>query len=362
MTINIKSLSIANMFPNNPTIQSNLDALRSKYNFPSSITPKRQELIELIDILEELFNYFHNDILVSAATFETVKLQPSYTIKTIGYHAENTLSRIVSLWDYLFILLNEYLGTQLLASYQIRDKILKAEFIDFTFVKSDEGTYNALVKPINLSKIEKMLHIKKLSPSLKVFKLHKNNKNNNMYRAFKKEFQPTSKIDDLFALYKQHSESTCKEIRNEIIHQRSLGFAVSFSGNLMDLPIRRPVVNINRNGWKDFDELFSDVETNLNLLFQGLNKLYKILKDDDFPNALSLNGRVFTLRNYYCKNCSSTFSIPEELSEDILKKFIVCPKCLSHKQVKKQNTETTHERDYYDRLVGSLELISNLRM
>ncbi len=134
--------------------------------------------LQAIPLLEELKNYYNNDICVSTATSIAIMKNAKFNLRTFSYYYENALFRIANAWDYVHIILNQVLESDFIVGKDIRERVINAKCHNIHFEKQNGG-YRPVVTPLTddekevaLAAAEEENKLLEISPNQKKSRFH----------------------------------------------------------------------------------------------------------------------------------------------------------------------------------------------
>lgn len=325
-----------------------------KVDMTNEKRPFRHEILFVLPLMDEIKQYFNNEISVSYAIFKVVSRQGNIGRRVKSYYAENSLIRLISIWDYLFQVLSSYLDTEMLADYQIRDKMLLSRSVDIDFVKQGEG-YKVVAKPYT-PEIKKKVK-KEIIKGNPVIKITDINRDNTLLKFIKKKFVKNERINQLFDLYKSDSVMKLKEIRHQVIHRRSIGS--TFSIDSIDVFFHAQGIDAKHEGWIKIDELEELFDKNIIIVREAVQILNNIIRFDDYPNTKENGLKKFTAKNIWCDSCKKDLLIAEGFYKFLVGSnfLIYCPRCLTTKVEIKEDKEV-NEPFYFSNFSGMIKIFN----
>lgn len=341
-------------------IKSNkyLNKWRSKFDLDTNITgtiiPDTGMFIYILPLIEEIKSYYNNDLCISAAMCKAAfDNNSSYKVK--AYYCEGVIFKLESVWEYLFIILSEYLHTELVVGYDIKEDLINAKCHNIWFNKTVAGV-EPEVTPVETS--EKIQIIERLQKELKVFKIAQKNKSNTVYKTIKRKYCISDRIQAIFDLYKSPAVNEIVNLRNEIIHRRPLGAKFSM-GKLSIAPGQ--AVCIDNKGWYDINKLPELIEENLKSVRMAIQILYELIFLNDVPNTLKNKDKIFYAYNIKCNKCLKASVIADMHVEEIKKNSslsLICPWCKSE-DISIDEKETVNEQFYFSNVIDYMKILSN---
>lgn len=279
----------------------------------------------LMPLIEELKYYYNNDLCVSVAQ-SVVHLETSSIDRRVNsFFLESAILRMSSIWEYLFIIVNELLQTELIVGNDVREQLIENGCHQIQFVPSGKG-YKIVARPIDME-LKKDVEVE-LKRRYKLFNISTKNKNNSLLKSVKKKYSKKENIQKLFDIYNSEEIKTVVQIRNEIVHRRPLTAKFSLAPNEL---FPGNAVSVNPNGWFDFDGINIIVEKNIYAIKDAINTLIEIIFYNDIPNLKENENKRFIAYEIKCNKCLRELLI-NELSADFFINNninIVCPQCKS---------------------------------
>ena len=313
------NLQLNDYFVNNQNHKKKIENLMENYRNKFEIIKGSNTLcgsggMSEHQLVVELINYFNNDICISAAIFNGINnYNDEYEFKVIAYYADNISVKIISAWDYLFQILNQYLGTNLLGDYRTRDRIVAFLMNPPEFIK-DGDDVKVNYKNLPQDKVNEIYA--RTIKEKRVLQVDK--KNRQLKKSLKNmDLSITPDIQKIFELYREDDLEVLKaQVRNDIIHKRSLTFNISINSAELF-----PMVGISSaiNGWYNFNDLSVLIEKNLLILTKGIQILNEIIFYDKYPNSKENEGKEFVVRNFKCNSCNKEQYVVKDLVEELKK-------------------------------------------
>lgn len=327
----------------NEKIEKQMEDIKNKlrYNFtyPKNNGWKsvlRTEVVFLNPLKDQMLkDYFNNDICNAVSYYFSICDDESIGVKAKSFHAENVLFRLVSFWDYLFQVLTQFLRINFVADRQIRDYIINNSLLDVRFTPRDEGGYKVEYKPY-LKEVVKKLHsrLKKHIVFLRVDKKAKQIK-----RRITKKYSYSKRMDEIFKLFKSKENTKVRDIRDEIMHRRSLGFRISIDKSIIG---PGQGISVNPEPWVKINDLKDLIQKDIEIIKTALTIMDEIFWYDDLPNIRRNEGKKYYIYGINCCLCGSEVAMPAELADILLQSRlkIRCPKCKSEDTEIKGKYET----------------------
>ncbi|OMD87950.1 hypothetical protein [Paenibacillus odorifer] len=333
-------------FQMNQSILTRLNDKVMQYRSDFEVNLKQEKIasdlgmsLYIIPLIEELKFYYNNDLCMSIAQFVVLAETNSADHRVKSFFLENALLRTASIWEYLFIIVNEVLQTELVVGRDIREKIVETGCHDIQFIPSGKG-YKIVAKPLN-EEIRKVAE-SELKKRYKLFNISIKNKSNELLKTVKKKYSKKDSIQHLFDLYKCNEVDRVIKLRNEIVHRRPLTAKFSLAPNEL---FPGNSVSINPNGWFDFNDINITMEMNISAIREAISTLMEIIFYNDIPNLKENENKKFYAYEINCKKCSKEFLI-NEVSADFFineKLKIICPLCTA------EDTDIIDKREVNDR-------------
>lgn len=308
-----------------------------RINIPKTINTKYKSMCLLYGctFLNDTINYYNEELALTAGICTSLHYSKKNDRK-ICYHLENFYFRLMSCWDYIFIGLNEYLQTELIANRDIKEKIIEENLSLNIPIQHNEG-YIQICK-ISLSEEEKKETEKKLKKELKVLTP------SNLKIAIEKKYEMNEYITKIFEIYNiEQVVQQAKVIRNTIIHSDSLtkdfNFAASdiFGGQVISS--------------KEDDDTIKKIDLvskNMVVLKKAIDLLNEMITLDLFPNRIEDKSKQFFVQCYKCKECKKEYLYPSDYIET-LKHNPFCTFCDSDNTEYMETAKVS--QPYYDNVV-----------
>lgn len=309
-------------------------------------------LMYIVPLVEELKYYYNNDLCFSVAKCISASEEGPLDLRTHSYYYENALFRFACFWEYLFIILNEFLQTELIVGHDTRNKIIEAGCHEIRFEKHGQG-YKVVSYPIS-DELRKDIE-PKLRKSKMLFNISQKKGSNTLFKAIKKQYSRTDRIQHLFDLYKCNEVKSIIELRNEIVHRRTLGS--KFSIGPSDV-FPGQCVDIKPSGWYDIRNLPDLLEKNLYVTRDALKTIVEILFFNEVPNSKENENKIFYGFEVKCNNCDAELCI-NEISVGFFidsNQPLVCPKCKSTDTVI-NNKRVVNERYYFSNFKSYTDML-----
>ncbi|WP_242396688.1 hypothetical protein [Clostridium butyricum] len=317
-----------------------------------SCTTDKAMILATLPLIEELKSYYNNDLCISVATSVEVAKRTKFNLRTHAYYAENALVRICNTWEYLFIILNQFLDTDLIVGNDVRNKVIEAKCHNIDFVKSKSG-YKPVITPLADNVIEEIKPI--LKKKHKLFKISTKKKANSFHKAFKKKYSVNDNLQIILQIYYGDDVKEMIELRNEFIHRRPLG--AKFSVAPIDF-IPAQGIDINPKGWYDFQKLDEKLEKNLSIIRTAIQMLVDIIFSNDVPKLKINESKTFFAYKVWCNNCSRELLI-NDCTVECFKNHdssLICPYCKKNDTVVNEKIEV-HDRYYFSNIKEYNEFI-----
>lgn len=311
---------VRDLFSCNRKVIKKAEKISKEYVFDFMVKSKENRFCDLIAVfssplLKELEMYYNGEIV---STLAFVKALKSYNKdrRILSYHLENLLLRMISIWEYIFQFLNQYLKLYLV-DFRSKEKIIwrhchEPRFVNIGSVTKIEWDE----KPQNEQKVIRKELQKKL----------RNINQSNLIKAIKSRYEVSGRLEKLLNIIEQNGNDKLKEIRNQVTHQRPVGanFTVEFSDMFFD-----HVISINNQGWFKISEVMEEINHNILAIRESIQIIHKIIHLDEFPNTIENSGKKYYLKQAECMNCKEKFVLPSELfgEDDGNSDKILCPNC-----------------------------------
>lgn len=313
---------------------------------PKTISTKYKSMFLLYGctFLNDIINYYNDELALTASICTSLHYSRK-TEKKICYHLENFYFRLISCWDCIFIGLNEYLHTELIASRDIKEKIIEKNFSLNIPIQHEEGYIKVHKIPLSEEKrkeIEKRLkkELTVLTPS-------------NLKIAIENKYEMNDYIKQIFEIYNNEQVvQQAKAIRNTIIHSDSL--AKNFNFAVSDI-FKGQVISS-----KQLDDTIKKIDLisiNMEMLKKAIKLLNEMITLDLFPNRIEDKSKQYFIQLFKCKECRKEYVYPSDYIETLaLNPF--CSFCYS------ENTEYVEtakvSQPYYEQvLIKFIEDINN---
>lgn len=341
--------NIGSFFQLHPDCYIKADKLLERYRCEFKIKPKniniasdKGMMLYIFPLIDELKRYYNNELCISSSISKVVCENNNMDIREKAYHCENIIFRFEAAWEYLFIILSEFLQTNLIIGHDIKDDIMEAKCNYIEFIKHSSG-YKIKTTSVDSEKRREIEDY--LSSNLKIFKIAQKNKNNSVYKAIEENYCMNERMQTIFDIYKLAEVKKIVDLRNEIVHRRSLG--ARFSMGKGDI-LPGQVVSINNSGWYPLNDLPNLIEKNLVAIRDAIYILYEMIFYNDVPNTKVNKNIVFEVHKISCKNCNKN-SVIDDFHVDIGKKYgvgLICPRC-SSEEIDILQKEKVNERFYF---------------
>ncbi|WP_053957003.1 hypothetical protein [Inediibacterium massiliense] len=309
-------------------------------------------LLRTTPLIEELKYFYNNDLCIAVATSFAVLKSTNFNLRTHAYYAENAIFRISNIWEYLFIILNEFLYTDLIIGRELRNEIIEAKCHNIDFVKHGNG-----YKPV-ITRLPDDI-IDEIKPTIKnenkLFNISLKGKKNSFLKAFKKMYTSNKNLQFILDLYDNKDVKKIIDLRNKIVHGRPLG--AKFSVASVDI-MPAQGVNIDPQGWYDLKGLHDKLEKNLSAIRTAIQRTIDIIFTNDLSNQKVNEGKFFFVYKVKCNNCSKKLMI-NDFAVDYFKEekeSIICPHCRGTNTTIGEKVEV-HDRYYFSNVRDYREFI-----
>jgi hypothetical protein len=145
--------------------------------------------------------------------------------------------------------------------------------------------------------------------------------------AINEKYESTEEINMLINTIYTNNIEPIKNIRNEIMHQRSAGATITVSFDNMFISGYN--MSVNNSGWIEFETMDREVEKCIKSIRCCFDAIYQIIKHNAYPNRIENAGKEYFVGIVTCSICKSKYSVSEfMLGEN--NKFIdimICPYC-----------------------------------
>ena len=276
--------NIGSYFQLRPDCYIKADKLLDRYRCEFKIKPKNINIASdkcmmfyTFPLIDELKRYYNNELCISSSISKVVCEDNNKDIREKAYHCENIIFRFESAWEYLFIILSEFLQTNLIIGHDIKDDIIEAKCNYIEFIKHGSG-YKVKTTPVDSEKRKEIEDY--LNSNLKIHKIAQKNKNNSVYKAIEENYCMNERMQIIFNLYKSAEVKKVVDLRNEVVHRRSLG--ARFSMGKGDISPGQAVF-IDNSGWYPINNLPNLIEKNLEAIRNAIYTLYEMIFYNDVP-------------------------------------------------------------------------------
>lgn len=311
-------------------------------------------MLAMLPLTEELKNYYNNDLCLSVATSIAIARNTKFNLRTHAYYSENALYRINNAWEYLKIILSEYLHTELIVGTDLRSKIIDAKCHNIDFIKQDNG-YKPIITRLPEDIIDEIKP--KIKKSNTLFNISTTRKNNTFHKTIKKKYVANEYIDAISDLYNCEDVKEIIELRNEVVHRRSLG--AKFSVAPLDfMPAQG--IDLNPNGWYEFKDLDIKLEKNLSAIRKAIQILIDIIFTNEVPNLKIHEGMKFFVHKVECLSCTKELLINDKTIKTFQDNdmILICPYCKGDK-IKVNEKIEVHDRYYFSNIREYNEFLFN---
>jgi hypothetical protein len=267
--------------------------------------------IMVYPMLKQLEEYYNEEICISLGIVLSLLESNEEDLRIKSYHTENLLFRLISIWDYYYNIINQYLNLEIPVDNIVKKEMTKRYCTNIDFVKAGAIT-KVVQKPLQ---IEKQQEIRKECKYIRI--LGKDVLINRM----KKEFELTDRFEKIIKLMNSNEIKKLKNIRNQIIHRRTLGAKISIDSGWLG----GQAISIKNSGWIDFKELSKLIEKNVDITYQAIKILHEIIFLDEWPNSIKNKGIKFFKLKVKCVRCKEESIVPETQIKE--PEGIVCTKC-----------------------------------
>lgn len=301
-------------------------------------------------LLIETASYYNGELLSAYSLFKVLNAEGvDYRLK--AFHFENLLFRIISFWEYTYQFINHYLHLELV-DFHAKNAIIERSYYEPKFVPHESGKKVIWEElPDDVKKKNK----KDLNRNLRMI-----NKSN-IIMHIECMYEVKGNMLKLLRLINNNNLEYIKEIRNQVVHQRSAGasFTVNFDAMFCNYSI-----SINNNGWVDFEEAEREIDQCMKIIHTLIKTIHEIILKNEYPNRIENAGKKFAICKIVCNNCNHTYLYPSLLlgDEEKFLGVIICPECkqLGGKVVKEiESTEIDHN-NVWGEYVKSFEDKSNM--
>jgi len=279
--------------------------------------------LQAIPLLEELKNYYNNDICVSTATSIAILKNAKFNLRTFSYYYENALFRIANAWDYVHIILNQVLESDFIVGKDIRERVINAKCHNIHFEKHNGG-YRPVVTP--LTDDEKKVALAAAEEENKLLEISPNQKKSRFHKFLKKKLAINERLQNIFDIYYSDDVSEFLKLRNEVVHRRPLGAKYSVSP---DNIFPGQCISIDPSGWYQYHDSEVLLEKNIYALRKVIGELLDMVFNNDLPNKKNNEGKHFYMQPVFCNNCKSRLVLPD-ITVDYFQLHnmnLLCPHC-----------------------------------
>lgn len=315
-------------------------------------TTDNAKLFGLFPIMEELKHYYNNELCVSIATCIAVERNIEFDLKTHSYYAESAIIRIANIWEYLFIVLNQFLGIQMIVGRDLRQSIIEAKCHNIEFIKH-EGGYKPKITRLPEDVIEKIKPL--LKKEQKLFDISVKAQNNSFHKQVKKKYSRNENLQFIFDLYYCDVVKEIISIRNEIVHRRPL----SAKGSVAPIDfLPTQGISYDPKGWFDFKDLGIKLEKNIYALKAAIQMLIDLIFSNDIPNLKENEDNTFFVYKVSCKCCNKVLLINDFTVKNFQENNmnIICPYCEKDDTVTGDIMEV-HDNYYFENIYEYTEFL-----
>lgn len=298
----------------------------------------------LVDELKKLYN---NELALSASTAQVLCGNKKISVRVKAFHIENAFTRISSIWDYIFIAINEYMQTELIASRHNKEEIIKSACIYKIPIVENDIT-RIISQPMEEEKQKEIQ--KKLRKQLVVItgsKLHK---------CIKDKYSYSEDLEKIFNLYESGAVNEMKELRNDITHSGNLG--ANFSITSSDFISNQAMSSKN----VDFNSIRNIIIENMSIVKQAIEILNEFIINDKIPNRKGNENKEYYINQCKCNDCGCINCYADEIFGMVEKKLnLICLECGSlnvdaNSNEKNKISEPVHD----DILIRNIEKMSEI--
>ena len=261
--------------------------------------------LQAIPLLEELKNYYNNDICLSTATSIAILKNAKFNLRTFSYYYENALFRIANAWDYVHIILNQVLESDFIVGKDIRERVINAKCHNIHFEKHNGG-YRPVVT--SLTDDEKKVALVVAEGENKLLEISPNQKKSRFHKFLKKKLAINERLQNIFDIYYSDDVSEVLKLRNEVVHRRPLG--AKFSVSINDI-FPAQSISIDPCGWYKYHDSAVSLEKNIYALRTVIKEIVDMVYNNDLPNLKVNEGKHFYMRHVLCNDCKKTLALPE---------------------------------------------------
>ncbi|MGA5691418.1 hypothetical protein [Cytobacillus pseudoceanisediminis] len=307
--------SLDSFLPVNPDFlektKKELENIRMEFSFSlvesmiEHISEPKQPKKELFQLLNQLISYFNNEIAMAISISKVFLDDDTCDPRITAYYTEHAICRIMSAWDYLFIILSKHLDSDLLADYRLREDIVHFSIFDYKVIQTQTGA-RILSQPFQVNKTKM---IKPLKRRMGVVLPFKKDREYTLFKDLKQRFSYNDRVKQIFNDYYLPSVEELKRIRFNSLHKNPLGFRVKQV--LMD----ETDTNIPTVDWIDDGQLDFLISDNLFILKNALQTLFEISILGDLSVNTANQQNKFHSYMVSCNHCYQRSMISDELME-----------------------------------------------
>lgn len=323
-----------------------IEKLRTEFELDQSdkkIAADFDMMMYVLPLFWELKHYYNNDFCIAVVQAIVASKKKSFDRRTKSFYFENAIIRIASIWEYLFIILNEFLQTGLIVGKDVKELLIDARCHNIEFIPNGKG-YDIRYTPIDSEERKRVEP--KLRKKFKLFKISSRKSSNLFLKTIKKQYAKKDRIQFICDLFNSDEAKTVINLRNEIVHRRPLSARFSLAPNEL---VPGVSVRMNPEGWYDYATLPQLLEKNLFVVRDAIKILYELIFYNDVPNSKENETKRFEALVVRCKPCNKEILI-NSLSTDYLIKIahpLICPTC------KSDNTEIVNRMKVHERFFFS---------
>lgn len=293
-------------------------------------------------LIEQLRIYYNNELAVCAAVSKVICNSKRKNKRVKAFHLENTFTRIISMWDYIFGVINEYLQLELIADQQLKEQIIEESIVYKIPVYYNDGMYSLDKIPMEEEKQKEIR--KKLNKELKVISPKI------LIDTYRSKYTECKYIDDIYKLYNEESIKQLKKVRNQVIHRSTLG--ADFNLIVSDI-FNAQALSGNTWSSEDINQFVFLIDDNMKIIGLALTHLYNFVSFDYYPNRIENINKEYNLYYAKCQACNEIICYPEEIIK-ISTDDLMCTKCSSF-EITIERKVKVNEPVYEMRLINYIE-------
>ncbi|MBU5313480.1 hypothetical protein KQI38_15770 [Tissierella carlieri] len=311
----------------------------------SNITNDTSMMLTMKPLIEELKFYYNNDLCLAVGTSLSIAKLNRFNLRTYSYYYENSLFRIACAWEYIFIVLNEFLQTGLVVGRDLKEWIEEVAYYKIDFVECYNG-YKVITTRLPEETIDEIRP--RIKNKTKLFNISHKKDSNSFLKAYKKQFSKNDMFQQIIDTYKSEEVKEIFQLRHEVVHRRPLG--AKFSIAPLDFILGQGV-KCNPNGWSDIIRLPDLLEKNIYALKFAIQNLVNIIFNNDVPKSKGGKDITFYVYKVSCVKCEKIFLINELKADCFLSKklLLLCPFC-GETDTQIGDRHEVHDRYYFSNI------------